>query len=257
MSFVNEPSSEGGLRGQRVLLTRPADSAAPWYAALTAAGARVVAYPTTTIAPPPSWAPLDAALGRLADYDWLVFTSATAVRFVDERWPRAVDVKTLARPQIAAVGKETQKALGTRGYPVARVPVDQRQEGLVAAFQDLAPGARVLFPRAAGGREFFIEALAARGISVDLVSAYETVALSPLPPLPDFDVAIFASPSALEAFVAGLGTEPLVGHPIVAIGPTTAAAAARLGLEVVLAASPQIDAVIAALAACASPAAPC
>jgi uroporphyrinogen-III synthase len=257
MSFVNQPSSEGVLRGQRVLLTRPADSAASWHAALSAAGARVVAYPTTTIAPPPSWAPLDAALGRLNDYDWLVFTSATAVRFVDERWPRTIEVSTLARPQIAAVGKETQKALGTRGYPVALVPTDQRQEGLVAAFQKLLPGARVLFPRAAGGREHFIEALVARGISVDLVIAYETVALSPLPQLPEFDVATFASPSALEAFVAGLGRQPLVGHPIVAIGPTTAAAAARLGLEVVVAPSPQIDAVIAAIAACASPAATC
>jgi uroporphyrinogen-III synthase len=60
------------------------------------------------------------------------------------------------------------------------------------------------------------------------------------PPAP-FDVAIFASPSALRAFVESLGTTLLGGKTIAVLGPTTAEEARAFGLVPVVAGVPSVD----------------
>jgi uroporphyrinogen III methyltransferase / synthase len=238
----------GRLAGCRLLVTRPVEQAEAWRASLEAAGAVVLSYPTIDVRPPPSWEPLDTAFARLQSYDWLVFSSAAAVRFATSRLPEDLDPTALSRPQIAAVGGETARALTTRGFRVARVPEDQRAEGLVAAFGDLPAGSRVLFPQAMGGRDALAASLRARGCVVDVVPASETVARADLPPLPAFDVASFASPSALDAFVARHGAHSLAGAPVVVIGTTTAAAAHAHGLRPIVARAPRIEEVVEAVA---------
>jgi uroporphyrinogen-III synthase len=247
------PPSQGlptpSLAGVRVLVTRPQAAAAPWREALARAGASVIVHPTTVVAPPPSWAPLDRALAQLAHYDWLVFTSAAAVRFACARLPPTVDPRALARPQVAAVGDETARALTENGFRVAFVPEDKRQEGLVAGLLDrLGDKALVLFPRALEGRDHLVDALAARGISVDLVPVSQTIAVPDLAAPPPFDVATFASPSALTAYVERLGTGTIASVPCVVIGATTAEAARGFGLAPVVASAPNIEAVMAAIA---------
>jgi uroporphyrinogen-III synthase len=240
------------LTGVRVLVTRPLEHSAAWTRALEAAGATVISYPTVEVVPPPSWQPLDEALGRLEDYDWLVFTSAAAVRFVLGRLPAGV-LRGRSRPRVAAVGRETARALEEGGASVALVPEEERQDGLSAALGDavggLAPGTRVLFPQAVGGREELRNALLARGCIVDVVPASQTVPRRDLPAPPPFDVATFASPSALRAFVALRGLPALEGTLVAVIGPTTAAAATALGLAPVVAEAPSADALIEAIAA--------
>jgi uroporphyrinogen-III synthase len=233
--------------GIRVLVTRPVDQAKAWLHALTEAGAEPIAYPTIEVHPPPSWEALDQAFARLDHYDWLIFTSASAVQMAIRRLPAAISPVALQRPQLAAVGSETARALGQHGFTVARVPDDQRQEGLIAAFGDLPGGTRFLFPQAIGGRDALAAALRARGCEVDVVPASQTVALADMPSLPEFDVATFASPSALEAFVARHGVGPLGGKGTVVIGPTTAAAAHAHGLKPMVARTPRIEEVIRAL----------
>jgi uroporphyrinogen-III synthase len=227
------------------------DQAAPWRAAFAHEGAIVVDYPTIVVGPPPSWEPLDSAVGRLSTYDWLIFTSATAVRFFADRMSTlgaAIEGEGAeARPQIAAVGNETAQALAVRGFHVSLVPDDQRQEGLVAALAQLRPGTQVLFPRALGGRDHLVTALADAGIKVDLVPASQTRAIDPLPPLPEFDVATFASTSAFTAFFDRFGPGPLVTPPVVVVGETTAAAARNSGVPVTVARAPQVQAVIEAV----------
>lgn len=236
------------LSGLRVLLTRPeGDGLEEWAVAFREAGALPVRYPTTVAVPPPSTHEIDAALAALDRYDWLVFTSQTAVHFVADRLPERRFPAPLA-PRIATVGAKTAEAVEARGGSVARRPVFSRQEGLVEALSDLPPGTHVLLPMAAGGRLLLSSALRARGCVVDVVTAYETRAREDLPPPPPFDVATFASPSALRAFLHGSGRLALTGKTIAVIGASTAEEAVSHGLGVVVAESPSVQQVIRAIA---------
>jgi uroporphyrinogen III methyltransferase/synthase len=236
------------LDGLRVLLTRPeGDGMDAWAEALRAADAVPICYPVIAAQPPESWKPLDAALAALGSYDWVVFTSQTAVSFVLGRFPGRQFPADL-RPQIASVGAKTAQAVAAGGGSVALVPVDNRQEGLVQALSEVPPGTRILLPMAAGGRTLLPTALRARGCVADVVTAYATVPRLDLPPPPPFDVATFASPSALRAFARGPGTATLQGKTVAVIGRTTAEEAASRGLNPVVAESPSVEHLIRAIA---------
>jgi uroporphyrinogen-III synthase len=186
-------------------------------------------------------------LARLATYAWIVFASRTAVAFVrrrlpEERFPLGISTK------IAAVGAATAAAIEAAGGRVALLPDDRRQEGLLQAFAGLSAGTRLLLPSAAGGRTLLAESLRSRGCGVDVVIAYRTLPRSDLPAVPTFDVATFASPSALRAYLAIAGVASLAGKGVVVIGPTTAGEASMHGIQAVVAQSPSISSLISAIA---------
>jgi len=247
-----------------VLITRAREQADAFAEALRAAGATPIVYPTIAVEPPPSWQALDDALERRAEYGWAVFTSPSAVAFTTARAAAiGIPARSLATMRIAAVGVETARALAAAGLTAAIVPgADaQRQEGLVdgimAALAEAqapadgggeAPPARILFPQAIGGRELLRDELARRGCVVDVVPVSQTIERELPEPPPDFDVATFASPSALRAFVRAQGRERLGPAVVAAIGPTTADAAAALGVRVdVVPPSPSMRALVEAL----------
>jgi uroporphyrinogen-III synthase len=240
--------SRASLTGLRVLLTRPqGEGAEEWAAAFALAGAVPLSYPTIAITPPESWQALDQAMARLDSYDWMVFTSQTAVGFFVSHLPTG-QFQTGMRTKMAAVGRSTAQAIERRGGRVALVATDSRQEGLADALRDLPPGARVLCPLAASGRLLLAQSLRARGCTVDVVTVYRTAPRTDLPAPPEFDVATFASPSALRALVKGLGPQALAGKTVAVIGPTTAEEAESSGLRAVVAETPDVDALVLAIA---------
>jgi uroporphyrinogen-III synthase len=133
---------------------------------------------------------------------------------------------------------------------------DYRAEGLLAAFaQAEVGGRRFLLPVSDRARDVLADGLAARGAVVERVVAYRTVAPAEAGPAlaralaEGVDVVTFASPSAVESFVA---LAPSGGASVRAavIGPVTETRAREAGLAVVAVAQPSTaEGLVAALAA--------
>ena len=173
---MNEASPRP-LSGLTFWNTREASAAPALTARLTELGGRVIERPTIAHLPPVSWAPFDEALARLTPGTWIVFTSATAVRFavgrIEVLGAAAAD---LARASIAALGQGTEEALKAWGLPVAIVPRTFQQEGLLEALRPrLEPGQPVWLPRAEEARTVLEEGLAAAGAAVRVTPVYRTV----------------------------------------------------------------------------------
>jgi uroporphyrinogen-III synthase len=230
----------GRLAGWRVLVTRQTEQARGLADALAAEGAAVVEVPLIEIAPPEDTHALDAAVAAAAGDDWVVFTSANAVRaFADA--VRRTGGRAALPARVASVGPATTDEIG-RCFPRSAVALspesDFRAEGLAAAFRTIAlAGRRVLLPLSSKARGTLPAALRAQGAEVTTVVAYRTVtpadagvrigeALAR-----GIDVVTFASPSAVEGF-ADASPDRKAWPPVAVIGPVTEAAARGRGFDV-------------------------
>ncbi len=234
------------LAGKRILVTRAREQASSFGQILEAAGAEVVEFPTITLAPPESWAPLDSAIGRLRQYQWVIFTSANGVRFFRERLQTAGrDARDLSGITVCAIGPATAAALRSLGIRADIVPAEFRAEALVEAVGAVAPaeglrGTRVLLVRAAEAREVIPEELTRRGAQVDVVPAYRTMkcttdaeGLRAMLRDGKIHAVTFASSSTVRHFLDLVGDETrelLKGVVVASIGPITAETAARYGI---------------------------
>jgi uroporphyrinogen-III synthase len=241
------------LAGKQIAITRAAEQSGGLVERLRALGAEPLVCPTIAIAPPENPGPLDAAIGRLAEFDWLVVTSANAVAALLERMAgRDLGPEALAHLRLAAVGPATAEALTARGLVARLVPSEQTAAGLLAEIGD-ARGRRVLLPQAHIARPTLAAGLRERGALVETVTAYRTVPGAGVATLVGLlrsgklDALLFASPSAatylLEGLdAAGLARGPsmalIAGIPLVSIGPTTSAALRDAGLPVAAEARP-------------------
>ena len=227
------------LAGRRVVVTR----AAPVLEErLRAAGATVIEVPTIAIGPPPDTAPLARALAGLDACDWVVFTSANAVRAVGHAL-RASGGSLPARLKIASVGPATSSEVeeawpGRR--PDLEPPAEYSGEGLLAAWpEETARGARILLPVSDRASDTVERGLAARGAVVVRVVAYTTAtdpshrAAWEQAASEGVDLVVFLSPSAVEGFLALAGSAA-AGVPAAVIGPTTATRARTGGLRVLV-----------------------
>jgi uroporphyrinogen-III synthase/uroporphyrinogen III methyltransferase/synthase len=161
------------LLGRRVLVTRALHQAGKLSEGLHALGAEPVEVAVLEIRAPERFDPLDAALRRLDSYDWLILTSANAVRALAER-AAALEI-ALAQPvrlKVAAIGEATAAAARLIGLPVDFVPEAYVAEKLVEGLLARAAGQRILLARAAVARDVIPGALRAAGAEVDVVEAY-------------------------------------------------------------------------------------
>lgn len=231
------------LAATRVLVTRAATQGSALIEKLRAAGATVVAAPAIQILPPEDDAALNAGVATIASYDWLICTSANAVRAVAERLGDATLPPSV---KLAAVGTATDRSMHEA---FGRHADFQPQAAIAEALGrdlPLSGGERLLWPRSALAGDALADALRARAAHVDAPIAYRTVASIELLGIADairdrrVDAVTFTSPSTVRHFVDGLAAAglrfaklaPDSRPAIVAIGPVTAAAAAECGLQV-------------------------
>ena len=132
----------GSLAGRRILVTRRPAQASRLVALLRERGATVREVPATAVGPPEDPGPLDAALGGLERFQWVVFTSANAVAAVRDRLIHLGLPGTLGErgPRVASVGPATTRAVGETfpGESVGLEPEsDFRAAGLLRAFEAL------------------------------------------------------------------------------------------------------------------------
>jgi uroporphyrinogen III methyltransferase/synthase len=200
------------------------------------------------ILPAEDYGPLDEACARAAEFDWIIFSSATAVdAFVARLLAGPQDLRALKGVKLCVVGPATAERLARHGLKVDLTPSEYRAEAVLRAIAEMTDveGLTVLLPHADIGRELIADELRKQGAEVTEVVAYRTVAVEPeREGEPDIyrmllerriDVVTFTSPSAVRSVVRVLGAEPaadLLRTTVVAcIGPVTAETAAQYNIE--------------------------
>ncbi len=108
----------------------------------------------------------------LKEFDWLIFTSANAVRVFCERALYAGVHPAAAGLQIAVVGPATAEAVIDAGMKVALVPPKYVAEWLLKALRPLVGGESVLLVRAEVARDVLPSGLRAAGAEVTVADAY-------------------------------------------------------------------------------------
>jgi uroporphyrinogen III methyltransferase/synthase len=231
------------LFGRRVLVTRPKEQARELVERLEAMGAEAIEAPMIRIVPPDDYRPLDEALARVDEFDWVIFTSANAVdAFVDRLLAGPQDLRALKGVKLCVVGPATGDRLRHYGVKVDLTPSEYRAEAVVRALTEFTDvhGRKILLPHGDIGREVLADELRRHGAEITEVVAYRTVGTdADREGEPDIyrmllerriDVVTFTSASAVRHFVRIVGAEPaadlLATTAVAAIGPVTADAAA-------------------------------
>ncbi|MBI5064511.1 MAG: uroporphyrinogen-III C-methyltransferase [Desulfatitalea sp.] len=233
------------LMGKRIVVTRARAQASELTERLADLGADCLECPTIEVAPPDSFAPLDAAVTDLKSYQWVVFTSVNGVDAFFQRLAlQGRDARALGHLRTAAIGPATAERLRSHGVGTDILPQTYQAESVVAAFaQESIRGQRILLPRAKEARTILPEQLRAMGAELHEVSAYQTLASREnadrlLAALQSgrVDMVTFTSSSTVKNFKTLLpenqATALMQGVTTACIGHITADTATRSGFKV-------------------------
>jgi uroporphyrinogen III methyltransferase/synthase len=218
------------LFGKRLLVPRPVQQARETAARIRERSAEPVVFPVIQIVDPPDPSLLDAAIARLPDYDWVLFTSANGVdRFFAALERAGRDTRAFGAARVGVIGPGTFAALARYGI---RADVTAREyvgEGLA---REITGARRVLIARALVARDALPDALRREGAHVDVVPVYRTVPaaadkgaeLREMLENGKLDVALFTSSSTVENVTDLLGkgaASVLAKTTVASIGPIT------------------------------------
>ena len=235
------------LFNRGIVVTRPRSQAVSLVEQLSAAGARVLEFPTIAVEPVVDNAELDQTLRVLHSYAWVLFTSANGV---DIFFARLKDLGmnscALGSSKVAAIGTATASALERWGVRADIVPAEYQAEGLLEALGGVElQGTRFLIPRAQKARDILPEKLRQQGALVDVLVTYRTVrpsvdvdALRQALATAKVDAITFTSASTVTNFASVFqpGEAARLVHragvAVACIGPVTVAAAVAAGLTV-------------------------
>jgi uroporphyrinogen III methyltransferase/synthase len=226
------------LSGKRVLVTRPPHQAGRLRDLLEDLGAAVEIEPAILIEPLADWTLLDEAIQRLANFDWLVFSSANGVRaFFQRLFDTGRDLRAVASLKLATIGPGTTDELKRFHLQSDLQPETYRAEALAEVLSRHAAGQRFLLARASRGREVLAEQIQAAGGQVEQVVVYQSLdAVAIREQIQrDLDAGAFdyvtVTSSAIARSLVGLVGERLKQTRLASISPVTSATLRQLGYE--------------------------
>lgn len=166
------------LRGQKVLVTRPNDSDCRLSSLIEASGGEVVKYPVIELTLPNNVTALDESLRGIGsgEWQWLVFVSASGVRFFLER-ANAIGVflSPGSELKVATIGRSTAKFWEEVSHIRANlVPETSNSESLANALIQSDPIGRILIVRADRGSDELARKLADANLEFKEVVAYQS-----------------------------------------------------------------------------------
>ncbi|MGA3267497.1 MAG: uroporphyrinogen-III C-methyltransferase [Verrucomicrobiota bacterium] len=232
------------LFGQRIVVTRQAESAGGFVNRLAELGADVLAVPTIRITEPTDRSAIVDALLSLNAYDWLVFTSANGVTaFFDLFFRRFSDLRDLGGAKIAAVGPATAAKLRALHLQIDLEPTEALARKMAEAFArfESIENLKLCLLRAEVANPDLPRALEEMGAIVDDIAVYKTVPETEDPGGVAADLlargadwVTFTSGSTVGHFHARFDLPKLVKQfpqmKLASIGPETSRAIRALGL---------------------------
>jgi uroporphyrinogen-III synthase len=257
------------LSGKRIVITRAVEQARDLKDRLENLGATILLLPAVSFSEPADVTELDRAIRSLESFDWILFTSANAVRFfAGRRRKLGIAPGEKSRPRRAAVGLATASAAAAEGLTIDYVAKESLGTALARELSASLVDKRVLLPRSERAGRELPDALKAAGAEVTEVVAYRTGGVGAVDPGvmkavrgARVDAVLFFSSSAVENLrdKLGAGVLSMLGAraALGAVGPVTAAALRKAGLPVTIqAAEPTAESMAAAIVRHFSPAKP-
>jgi uroporphyrinogen III methyltransferase/synthase len=204
-------------------------------------GAETLEFPALKTAPPADYGPMDRAIQRVRDFDYIIFSGTNCViNFLKCLKAHQLDKEALRGPKIAAIGHGAVSALNKEGIDIQYVPKLHTAEGVTAGLGETS-NARFLLVRAEGASRSLPERLMSLGAKVSEVAGYRMLVDAPAEMVekafgPRIDALALANPTSVRFFLIGaekasLNLEDWLKEVTIAsVGPATAKAAARYGL---------------------------
>lgn len=234
-------TSSSSLRGMTVLVPRGKKQTQVFSRLVKSYGGIPVEIPLIAFRPVRGSETFSAARKRIHAYDWVIFTSKTAVEafFAEDELP------IIKRwPKIAVIGKKTEDCLLNKGLKADFIPTEYVAEGFVQEFLPFVKkGTKVLIPKGNLARDYIGTSLEDHGVKVDEVIVYETFFPKESVQLlkkqlsgKGIDILTFTSPSTVDHFmgvVKEFGLHGSIHNCIIGcIGPVTKERAGAYGLQV-------------------------
>lgn len=190
--------------------------------------------PLIEIQPLADYAALHAIMGRLHQFEYLLFTSRNTVQFfMEQLLESGKDARVLNGLQIVSIGNTTSKELNQWGIQPDYQAAKADSMGVIELFRSLNVVGRVLVPRSDLALEIIPTGLRELGIEVETIVAYANT----MPKVPHrvdqnkVDTIVFPSPSCVKNYIALYGDIPL-NKEIIVRGQTTLSYFKEIGFAV-------------------------
>ncbi|OAA94748.1 uroporphyrinogen-III C-methyltransferase [Clostridium coskatii] len=163
-------------------------------------------------------------LGKLPEYDYIIFTSVNGVNsFFERLLTENYDIRNI-KGKFAAIGPATERAIKSKGI----IPEIVAEKFVAESLHDkmkgfIKKGDKVFIPRSKNARPYLAEALREEGCMVDECYTYETIAgsLTDKNCFNDVDTVIFTSPTTVRNMIELVGLSAIKEKQVISIGPIT------------------------------------